>query len=122
MFEWLKPEPERPVLDCAYLERLAGHLGKPALAELMADGLIELADRMRRLDEMAAAGDLRGLGRLGHDLVGMAGHLGLSRLSAGAAELARGGHDERAETLDTAREVRHWSDEAAEALRNYLGL
>lgn len=122
MFEWLKPEPVRPVLDAAYLERLAGHLGKTVLDELMADGLIELADRMSRLDEMADAGDLAGLARLGHDLVGMAGHLGLSRLSSAAADLSRSAHEKRPDTVGKARGVRQWGGESAEALRRYLGL
>ena len=42
MFEWCTPEPEKPTLDTDYLARLGGHLGASVLAELMADGLIEL--------------------------------------------------------------------------------
>ena len=122
MFEWLRPEPPRPVLDTAYLERLAGHLGKSVLDELMADGLIELADRTRRLQEMAEAGDIEGLARLGHDLVGMAGHLGLSRLSAAAADLSRSAHEGRPDTVGKAEGVQRWAEEASEALRSYLGL
>ena len=89
MFEWRVPEPERPTLDTAYLARLGGHLGASVMAELLADGLIELTDRLARLAELAAAGDLDGIARLGHDLVGMTGHLGLTRLSAAAAEMNR---------------------------------
>jgi hypothetical protein len=125
MFKWMSPEPRRPVLDAAYLDRLAGHLGKPVLKELMADGLIELDDRMRRLDELAEAGDLIGLVRMGHDLVGMAGHLGLSHLSAAAAGLARcGSAGPRAqdETIRLARQIRQWGDEAGDALRSHLGM
>jgi HPt (histidine-containing phosphotransfer) domain-containing protein len=89
MFEWRTPEPELPILDAGYLARLGGHIGTAVLAELLADGLIELTDRVARLAELDAAGDLDAIAQLGHDLVGMAGHLGLTRLSAMAAEMNR---------------------------------
>jgi HPt (histidine-containing phosphotransfer) domain-containing protein len=89
MFEWRASEPELPILDAGYLARLGGHVGMTVLAELLADGLIELTDRVARLAELEAAGDLDAIARLGHDLVGMAGHLGLTRLSAVAAEMNR---------------------------------
>jgi hypothetical protein len=44
MFERRAPEPEKPTLDTGYLARLGGHIGAGVLAELMADGLIELTD------------------------------------------------------------------------------
>ena len=121
MFEWRTPEPEKPTLDAEYLARLSGHLGASVLAELLADGLIELTDRLARLDELAAAGDLDGIARLGHDLVGMTGHLGLTRLSAAAAEMnraARGGAAGQAEA--EAAEVRRLGSEAVEAMRRHL--
>ena len=71
MFEWRTPQPEKPTLDTEYLARLSGHLGASVLAELLADGLIELTDRLARLDELAAAGNLDGIALLGLDLVGM---------------------------------------------------
>jgi HPt (histidine-containing phosphotransfer) domain-containing protein len=91
------------------------------MAELLADGLIELTDRLARLAELAAAGDLESIARLGHDLVGMTGHLGLTRLSAAAAEMnraARKGAAGRAKR--EAAEVRQLGSEAAEAMRRYL--
>ena len=121
MFEWRAPEPELPVLDTGYLARLAGHVGTVVLAELMADGMIELTDRLVRLGEMAEKGDLDGVAQLGHDLVGMAGHLGLTRLSATAAEMnrtARGGAVGGAAPL--VAEVRRLGTESAEAMHQYL--
>ncbi len=121
MFEWRAPEPEKPTLDTGYLARLGGHLGASVLAELLADGLIELTDRLARLEELAAAGDLDGIARLGHDLVGMTGHLGLTRLSAEAAEMnraARGGAADQAVVV--AAEVRRLGSEATEAMRRHL--
>ena len=121
MFEWPTPEPEKPTLDTEYLARLSGHLGASVLAELLADGLIELTDRLTRLDELATAGDLDGIARLGHDLVGMAGHLGLSRLSAAAAEMNRSARDGAAgRARPQATEVRRLGAEAAEAMRRHL--
>jgi hypothetical protein len=121
MFGWLKPEAKRPVLDAAYLARLSGHLGQTVLDELLADGLIELTDRVNRAAELSRAGDTAALRRLGHDLVGMAGHLGLSRLSTAAVELGRqlrDGGDDGAQACDAlCRE----GALAAEALRRYLG-
>ena len=121
MFEWRTPEPEKPTLDAEYLARLSGHLGASVLAELLADGLIELTDRLARLEELAAAGDLDGIARLGHDLVGMTGHLGLSRLSAAAAGINRAARDGAAgQAVAEAAEVRRLGSEAAEAMRRHL--
>ena len=121
MFEWRTPEPDQPTLDTEYLARLSGHLGASVLAELLADGLIELTDRLARLDELAAAGDLDGIARLGHDLVGMAGHLGLARLSAAAAGINRAARDGAADqAVAEAAEVRRLGSEAAEAMRHHL--
>jgi len=121
MFEWLKPEPERPVLDTVYLVRLSGHLGQTALDELLADGLIELADRVGRVSQLAEAGDTAGLRRISHDLAGMAGHLGLSRLSATAVELGRLLRDGGTSGAQAAEALCHEGALADEALRRYLG-
>ncbi len=121
MFERRAPEPERSTLDTAYLARLGGHVGKTIMAELLADGLIELTDRLARLGELAAAGDLDGIARLGHDLVGMTGHLGLTRLSAAAAGINRAARDGPAgQAVAEAVEVRRLGSEAVEAMRRHL--
>ena len=121
MFEWRTPEPEKPVLDTGYLARLGGHLGAVVLDELMADGLIELTDRLTRLDELAAVGDIDAIARLGHDLVGMAGHLGLTRLSAAAAELNRAARDGAADqAVAIVAEIRGLGADSVDAMRQYL--
>ena len=121
MFEWRTPEPEKPVLDTGYLARLGGHLGTVVLDELMADGLIELTDRLTRLDELAAAGNIDAIARLGHDLVGMAGHLGLTRLSAAAAELNRAARDGAADqAVAIVAEIRGLGADSVDAMRQYL--
>ena len=121
MFQRRPAEPERPTLDTGYLDRLESHLKPAALAELMADGLIELTDRLKRLDELERSPDLDALARMGHDLVGMAGNLGLARLSAAAAEMNRAARDgsvpaARAEAV----RVRRLGIEATDALRHHL--
>ena len=121
MFEWRRPEPERPILDTGYLARLGGHVGATVLAELMADGLIELTDRLTRLGELAAAGDLDGIARLGHDLVGMAGHLGLARLSVLAAGMNRAAREgDGATTAPLVTEVRRLGAESTDAMRRHM--
>jgi len=121
MFEWHTPKPEKLTLDTAYLARLGWHLGISVLAELMADGLIELTDRLDRLDDLAAAGDLDGMARLGHDLVGMAGHLGLTRLSVAAAEMNRAARDGAAGQAEAiVAEIRWLGAESVDAMRQHL--
>jgi len=121
MFEWRSPEPEKPILDTGYLARLGGHLGASVLAELMADGLIELTDRLARLEELAAAGDFDAIARSGHDLVGMAGHLGLTRLSAAAAEMNRAAREGAAErAVAIVAEILWVGADSVDAMRHHL--
>lgn len=81
--------PKVPILDTGYLERLAGHLGSSITAELLADGMLELADRLERLQQLSDRGDVEGLLRLTHDITGASGHLGLSAMSQYAAAANR---------------------------------
>jgi HPt (histidine-containing phosphotransfer) domain-containing protein len=121
MFERRSPEPEQPILNTGYLARLGGHIGVTVMSELMADGLIELTDRLTRLGELVAAGDLDGIARLGHDLVGMAGHLGLARLSALAAGMNRAAREgDNATTAPLVAEVRRVGAASTDAMRRYL--
>jgi HPt (histidine-containing phosphotransfer) domain-containing protein len=121
MFERRSPEPEQPILDNGYLARLGGHIGVTVMSELMADGLIELTDRLTRLGELVAAGDLDGIARLGHDLVGMAGHLGLARLSALSAGMNRAAREGNSTTIaPLVAEVRRVGAASTDAVRQYL--
>jgi hypothetical protein len=127
MFERRSADPEPPALDADYLARLRSLLGDAVLDELLQDGLlqdglIELADRLVRLAEMRAADDREGLAELGHDLVGMAGHLGLSALSAAAAAMNRAARGASADASALAAMEAHRIGRAAElALRHHLG-
>lgn len=91
MINWpgLKKAAEPPLLDTGYLDRLEMHLGEAALTELIADGMLELSDRLDRVAVGAAGGDGDAVAHLCHDIASVAGHLGLSRLSAAAIDLNR---------------------------------
>ena len=88
---------EMPVLDLAYLERLSGHIGAEVAAELLADGMLELADRLDRVSDLANKGDMEALLRMTHDIAGSAGHLGLSALSRDAVTANRSLREARAQ-------------------------
>ena len=88
-----------PLIDHGYLERLAGHLGHEVMQELLADGMLELSDRLTRIEELALKGDREALAALTHDIVGAAGHLGLSAMSSHAAEANRALQDQRGSNL-----------------------
>ncbi len=122
MFERRSADLEPPALDADYLARLRSLLGDAVLDELLKDALIELADRLVRLAEMRAADDREELAKLGHDLVGMAGHLGLSALSAAAAAMNRAARGASADASALAAMEAHRIGRAAElALRHHLG-
>lgn len=88
---WLgKHDPDEPaVLDEGYLDRLAKHVGVIAACELLADGMLELTDRLDKLASLAAEGRIDEIGSLTHDIAGVAGHLGLSALSMRAVDATR---------------------------------
>jgi HPt (histidine-containing phosphotransfer) domain-containing protein len=90
----LRNEPATPILDCDYLERLRRHLGTPQTCELLSDGMLELVGRLDRLAELADLGETGEVAALAHEIVGAAGHLGLSLIShyaAHASQAARRG-------------------------------
>lgn len=91
MVQWFRREetPEPPLLDAGYLTRLGKHIGMAELRELMADGLIELTDRLDALERHAVRGDTEEVATLCHEIAGAAGHLGLSRMSQAAVDGVR---------------------------------
>ena len=105
MLERAGRDEEAPLIEDDYLERLRLYLGPEAFAELLADGLIEVADRLERLKELARAldgpaPDLPAIERFAHDLVGLAGNVGLARLARAAAELQRAARKGPAQGLE----------------------
>jgi HPt (histidine-containing phosphotransfer) domain-containing protein len=81
----LRAEPAPPILDCDYLDGLRRYLGTPQACELLADGMLELVGRLDRLSELADAGESGEVAALAHEIVGAAGHLGLSLIAHYAA-------------------------------------
>ncbi len=122
MFDWLKrTAPEPPVLDFAYLERLESHIERAVVRELMADGMIDLIDKLDRLKSHATDGNLDDVAAIAHDIAGVSGHLGLTALSHAAVALNRSARagDEQTTTALAAPLIEQ-SGPALEALRRYL--
>lgn len=91
MVQWFRRSgaPEPPLLDEEFLARLGKHIGTVELRELMADGLMELSDRLDVLSEHANRGEVEEVSALCHEIAGAAGHLGLTRISTAAVEGVR---------------------------------
>ena len=90
----LRMHPAPSVLNHEYLAGLNSHLGTAHACELLADGMIDLMDRLDRLAEVAKHGDEGEIAALSHQIVGAAGHLGLglmSQLAAQVSQAARAG-------------------------------
>ncbi|MEM9145383.1 MAG: Hpt domain-containing protein [Pseudomonadota bacterium] len=120
MLNWgrKKPTREPPVLDHGFLKRLTDHLGAKLVRELLADGLIEITDRLERLAEQAGSDKRRPALQTSHDIAGLAGHIGLSALSRSAVELNRAArNDPLAPIAELARPVLEAGPPAVEALR-----
>jgi HPt (histidine-containing phosphotransfer) domain-containing protein len=81
----LRAEPVPSILNHDYLAGLRRHLGTAHTGELLADGMLDLAGRLDRLAEMARERDNAAIARLTHEIVGLAGYLGLHRMSQFAA-------------------------------------
>ncbi|MEM7176554.1 MAG: Hpt domain-containing protein [Pseudomonadota bacterium] len=75
------------LLDQAYLGDLERHLGVPATAGLLTQGIEDLAARLDQLSGPASPAGEAALARAAHDIVGGAGQLGLAALTQLAREL-----------------------------------
>jgi CheY-like chemotaxis protein len=111
---------DRPILDAARLETIAGVTTAETMRELLDGFLADLAARIDRLGRLTEDGDLAALGSEAHVLIGTAGNFGASRASALASELAAaseagdgaGARRLAAELIGTAAAaaaaIRHW--------------
>lgn len=77
------------LLDTHYLDSLEAHLGQSITADILADGMTELADKLRRADQLAAEEARAALARMAHEIAGCAGQLGLHALTLTARGLER---------------------------------
>ncbi|MGF1552852.1 MAG: hypothetical protein ACFBWO_10165 [Paracoccaceae bacterium] len=89
--------PHEPTLDRDRLERLGDWIGAGALAELLADGALSLAERAQRLDRLGPVPCPEAARALAHELAGLAGNIGLAALAARAGRLAERAHARRGE-------------------------
>src|SRR6056297_1186980 len=76
-------------LDLRYLARLEAQIGADCVAELLADGLVEVTDRLEAVVQRAHENNRDAVARIAHDLTSIAGHIGLSDLSRKAAACQR---------------------------------
>lgn len=111
----------RADLDLQFLDQLVTHLGTDVVAELMADGIIELVDRLDRMAEMSVDEHRAVLAAMAHDVGGQAGNMGLvglSRLALRAEQVLKDpGLGDGAEAVVAVLDRR---DTALDALRSYL--
>lgn len=77
------------VLDHGYLQRLSKHIGEHETRELLADGMLDLTDRLAALHKLGEAQNLKGVADLMHEIAGAAGHQGLTAMSHAAFEASR---------------------------------
>lgn len=91
MFGWGRDRRDAapPTIDRDYLDRLAGHVGSGVVDELLADGQIEVADRLEALRLAVEAQNMAEIRRIAHDLTSLAGHIGLAALSRAAVDAER---------------------------------
>ncbi|MEM8793256.1 MAG: Hpt domain-containing protein [Pseudomonadota bacterium] len=79
--------PAAELLDNSYLTSLENALGLELTRDVLADGLIEVSDRLDHLTEQSRMGDRVKVAQIAHDIAGSAGHMGLKALSVGARKL-----------------------------------
>lgn len=114
--------PAAAVLDEGYVGRLEEQIGPTAMAELLADGLVEVSDRLERLAAAVADGDRATALRIVHDMTSVAGHMGLAQLSIAAAHCQRALRSEPQAPLGpAAAPVLEAGPEACAAMRARIG-
>lgn len=77
----------RDLLDHRAMQAMRDAVGAAVFDEIFDDALFEIAERLDRIDDLIAAGDLGRAGRVAHDLVAVAGSIGLSAISLVSAGL-----------------------------------
>ena len=123
MVKWFKPAekaPPPPVVDRDYLARLSKHIGHAETCELMADGAMELSDKLDRLRRIVDGTEEGSIAELAHDIAGAAGHLGLSALSMAAVDANRLAREDGAkDARDLADRIFACEPEAMSAIAKY---
>jgi signal transduction histidine kinase/DNA-binding response OmpR family regulator/HPt (histidine-containing phosphotransfer) domain-containing protein len=122
-----RPIANRPIIDAARLEMIAGVMPGERLRDFLEMFLADAGARIGHICGLAAEGDLEELGREAHTLTGTAGNLGALEVSHLAAKLKAVGPesdpsavhrlaDKLTEALvDTAAAIHAWLDETTPA-------
>lgn len=77
------------LVDCAAMEDLRRAVGDEIFFDIFSDAQFDLSERLGRLEDLVANADFDRAGRLAHDVVSVAGSIGLLTLSDLASRLER---------------------------------
>jgi len=122
MMKWFSARQENTpvILDHGYLQRLSKHIGERETRELLADGMLDLTDRLTTLRGYGDAGNLKGVADLLHEIAGAAGHQGLTAMSHAAFEASRQIRENpQVNAADMAALVLHYQDASIAALAQF---
>lgn len=76
-------------LDRAAMKELRDTVGQAVFDELIEDAIFEVTERIARIEQLITSGDLIAMAPIAHDLVAVAGQVGMSGVSEIAASLER---------------------------------
>ncbi len=76
-------------LDRAAMKELRDTVGQAVFEELIEDAIFEVTERIARIEQLNSSGDLIAMAPIAHDLVAVAGQVGMSGVSEIAASLER---------------------------------
>ena len=76
-------------LDRAAMKDLRETVGQTVFDELIEDAIFEVTERIARIEQLAKSSDLTAIAPIAHDLVAVAGQVGMSGVSEIAAGLER---------------------------------
>jgi hypothetical protein len=76
-------------LDRVAMKELRDTVGQAVFDELIEDAIFEVTERIARIEQLITSGDLIAMAPIAHDLVVVAGQVGMSGVSEIAASLER---------------------------------
>ncbi len=76
-------------LERAAMKELRDTVGQAVFDELIEDAIFEVTERIARIEQLITSGDLIAMAPIAHDLVAVAGQVGMSGVSEITASLER---------------------------------
>ena len=76
-------------LDRAAMKDLRDAVGQKVFDELIEDAIFEITERVARIEQLSLSSDIAAIAPIAHDLVAIAGQIGMSGVSEIAAGLER---------------------------------